>query len=62
MMSSKLVSARKPSASARFASKFRGQPSTMRMIAGSGSRRIRRATLSPGDFSQCLDLLGRPWR
>jgi len=46
-MSSKLLSARNPRASARFAAKLRGQPSTMRMIVGSGSRRMRRATLSP---------------
>jgi hypothetical protein len=47
MISSKLLSARKPRLNARFASKLRGQPSTMRMIAGSGSRRMSRTALSP---------------
>src|SRR6266850_8493338 len=47
MISSKLASARKPSSRARCASKFSGQPLTMRMIAGSGSRRMRRAGASP---------------
>ena len=41
MISSKLVSARKPRLSARLASKRRAQPATMRMMFGSGSRRMR---------------------
>jgi len=40
MMSSKLESARKPWASARLASKFCGQPLTMRSMIGSGARRM----------------------
>src|SRR5664280_2166911 len=48
MMSSNVRSAVvKPSWSARFGSKSRGQPLTMPMMNGSGSRLIRPATLSP---------------
>ena len=48
MMSSKFFSSVvKPSFDARLASKLRGQPSTMPMMKGSGSRLIRAATLSP---------------
>ena len=47
MISSNELSALKPSASARRGSNRLGQPATMRTISGSGSRRIRAATLSP---------------
>ena len=47
MISSKLCSALKPSAGARVGAKLRGQPSTIFMITGSGSRRMRLATSSP---------------
>src|SRR3954449_4063894 len=47
MMSSKPFSALKPRLSARLASSLRAQPSTILMITGSGSRRMRSATLSP---------------
>src|SRR5258707_43427 len=48
MMSSKVFSAVvNPSFTARLASKLRGQPSTIPVINGSGSRLIRPATFSP---------------
>src|SRR5258708_162014 len=47
-MASRVFSAvGKPSFTARLASKLRGQPSTMPMMNGSGSRLIRPATFSP---------------
>ena len=53
----RLVSARKPSASARRVSKSRAQPATMRVMVGSGSRRMSATALSPADAAQRLDLL-----
>ena len=41
----------KPSFNARSGAKFRGQPSTMPMIVGSGSRRIRAVTALPATRS-----------
>ncbi len=46
-ISSKVASARKPRATARFASKLRAQPATIFSITGSRSRRIRATTRSP---------------
>jgi len=46
-ISSKLASARKPSAVARLASKFDGQPATILAIVASGPGRTRLATASP---------------
>ena len=47
MISSKELSARNPKPRARRASKARGQPSTILMMAGSGSLRMSRTALSP---------------
>src|SRR5262249_36802121 len=47
MISSKLRSTAKPSAVARSPASRCGQPPTMRTTSGSGSRRMRDATLSP---------------
>ena len=56
MISSKSRSAVKPSASARLVSKLRAQPSTMRMIVGSGTSRI-----SATDRAQITERIVAGW-